>query len=480
MRTQRRHVTCSLAAMRSLSPCVLSVAISCAVLACGASDHVDPPPGGQDDASAVPDAALDDGGVDAPLDAPSAAPEILFPRTGISADELGVVVNDSDPLSVAVASYYVAARKIPAANVVHVAIANTTANAITADEFGALRTKVDGALGAGVQALLLTWTKPFAVESMSITSAFAMGYRAIAAGDTCNDPNSQALAINPYAANRSSTRPFTDLKFRPTMTIPATTLAEAQAVIDRGVASDGTMPKGSAYLMNTSDQTRSARCIVNASFGWTNECQRLLDTWDSAASGVDASIVAADSISNKNDVLFYVQGLASVPNIATNKFLPGAIADHLTSYGGQIPTSGQMSAFEFLKGGATASYGTVVEPCAFQQKFPDPSILIPRYFGGNTLIEAYWKSVLWPAEGIFIGEPLARPFGSGFTSRFANGSLTIETTAMSPNVVYLIEAADSAAGPFSVVLDNLSIPRYRRTAFVIPHADRKTYRFRAR
>jgi hypothetical protein len=29
------------------------------------------------------------------------------------------------------------------------------------------------------------------------------------------------------------------------------------------------------------------------------------------------------------------------------------------------------------------------------------------------LIEAYWKSVAWPGQGIFIGEPLARPFGKG-------------------------------------------------------------------
>ncbi len=330
-----------------------------------------------------------------------------------------------------------------------------------------------------VQALAITWTKPFAVDNMSITSAFAMGYRAIASGNTCNDPNSQGLSLTPYAKNRDSTRPFTDLAFRPAMTIPATTIAEAEALIDRGVASDGTQPKGSAYLMNTSDQTRSARCIVNAGFGWTNQCQALLDTWDSASTGVGASIVAADSIKDKKDVLFYVQGLASVPDIPSNTFLPGAIADHLTSYGGQIPTSGQMSAFVFIKGGATGSYGTVVEPCAFQQKFPDPSILVPRYFGGNTLIEAYWKSVLWPAEGIFIGEPLARPFGTGFSSRFADGSLTIETTAMTPKALYLIEAADSAAGPFVTVLDRLSIAKYQRASFTVPQATRRVYRFRA-
>ena len=69
---------------------------------------------------------------------------------------------------------------------------------------------------------------------------------------------------------------------------------------------------------------------------------------------------ATDAITDKTDVLFYFTGLASVPSLTTNKYLPGAVADHLTSYGGQIPTSGQMSILRFLEAGATASFGTVV------------------------------------------------------------------------------------------------------------------------
>ena len=70
-------------------------------------------------------------------------------------------------------------------------------------------------------------------------------------------------------------------------------------------------------------------------YGYTNECQTLLDELDTRKSGIDASIVMADSIMGKTDVLFYVQGLASVPDIDTDTYLPGAVADHLTSYGGR-------------------------------------------------------------------------------------------------------------------------------------------------
>lgn len=105
-------------------------------------------------------------------------------------------------------------------------------------------------------------------------------------------------------------------------------------------------------------------------------------------------------------------------------------------------------------------------------------MLIPRYFGGETLIEAYWKSVISPGQGIFIGEPLARPFGTGFRSHFDNGTLTIETTTMAPNVKYLVEAADSASGPFTTVLADQSITKYTKTKLTIPNATRAVYNFR--
>lgn len=447
------------------------VAAGLTAAACGDSGSTTP----VDDAGPGSDAATNDGSSDTAVDA--GPPEVLLPRTGILPSELGVLVNDDDALSVSIAAYYVQKRNIPAANVVHLQVPMTGA-ALTDVAFAPLKTAVDAAFsGTAVQAMAITWTTPYRVGNMSITSAFALGYKAISS-DTCDDVNAKSGTPNPYVTMRTSTQPFTDLKFRPAMTIPATTLDEAKKLIDRGVASDDTWPTGTAYLMDTSDQIRSARCVVSVKYGYINECQKFLDTWDTTGSAIGGSIVKADFIENETDVLFYVQGLASVQKIATNTFLPGAVADHLTSYGGQIPTSGQMSAFQFIVGGATGSFGTVVEPCAYQEKFPDPRYEIPQYFGGATLIEAYWKSVVWPAEGIFIGEPLARPFGTGFHTKFENGTLTLETTTMVPGKKYLIEAADSAAGPFTTVLADLVVPRYTRSKFTIPSADRRTYRFR--
>jgi hypothetical protein len=51
------------------------------------------------------------------------------------------------------------------------------------------------------------------------------------------------------------------------------------------------------------------------------------------------------------------------------------VADTLTSFGGYIlQDSGQTPLLAFLEAGASASYGTVVEPCNYTYKFPDPMV----------------------------------------------------------------------------------------------------------
>ena len=43
-------------------------------------------------------------------------------------------------------------------------------------------------------------------------------------------------------------------------------------------------------------------------------------------------------------------------------------------------------------------------------KFPNPQLLMEHYLAGEALIEAYWKSVRMPGQGVFIGDPLAAPY----------------------------------------------------------------------
>ncbi len=387
-------------------------------------------------------------------------PIVLFPRTSIQAEELAVIVDDDNPLSVQIAEYYVDARQIPEANVVHVVLPVT--DVLTPEQFGPIRDDVLAQLDPSIQALALTFTTPYRVGCNSITGAFTFDFDPTCGG--CVMTSGSDYFDSP------SLRPFDDHGIRPTMMLAAETLELAQALIDRGVASDGTHPAGTGYYVRTTDAARSVRWRqmegMAGSWGdWDGLTLQYIDNEDGSGSNL---------VQDADDVVLYFTGLANVGGIETNTYHPGAMADHLTSFGGQVPTSSQMSALRWLEAGATASYGTVVEPCNYPEKFPHVAVATGGYFRGQTVIEAYWKSVAWPREGLFIGEPLARPW-DGSSVEMVGEDLVITTNLLIPGVLYDVEAADAEDGPWDHVLTG-SIPSTQTLELTIPAADRAYYR----
>ncbi len=307
------------------------------------------------------------------------------------AKALAVVVNQADPLSVAIARYYQQRRAIPEANLIRLEF-DPNRKTMPAQEFEQLKRQVDASTPPHIQGYALTWAAPYRVDGMSITSAFAFGFDEKFCAEGC-----QPTAENPYF-NQFSQTPYQDFQVRPTMALAALNFAQAKALIDRGIAADFTHPAGTAYLLSTSDRARNVRA------------QFYLDIEQALSPYFSIKVIHSNILRDRLDVMFYFTGSAQVRQIESNLFLPGAIADHLTSLGGMLTDSHQMSSLRWLEAGATGSYGTVVEPCNFPQKFPHPGILMLHYLNGDTLLQAYWKSVLQPGQGIFIGEPLAQPF----------------------------------------------------------------------
>ncbi|HEY6281619.1 MAG TPA: TIGR03790 family protein [Burkholderiales bacterium] len=317
---------------------------------------------------------------------------LSWPALALDRTQLAVIVNTRDPLSVKIGKYYAEKRGISLQNVIKVSFTPIEAK-LTRSRFELIKAQVDKQTMPQVQAYALTWAAPYRVECMSITAAFTFGFDPAFCADECKPTKPSRYFNSP------SRLPFTQLGIRPTMAIAATSFEQAKALIDRGVKSDGSRPSGTAYLLSTSDGSRNMR---SASYPLV---EQMLN------GRVRARRLAQDSLTDESDVLFYFIGKARVEGLQTLHFLPGAIADHVTSTGGVLTDdSGQMSALRWLEAGATGSYGTVVEPCNLVQKFPNPPVVIGHYLQGETLIEAYWKSVLMPGQGIFIGEPLAEPF----------------------------------------------------------------------
>jgi uncharacterized protein (TIGR03790 family) len=322
---------------------------------------------------------------------------LSFPHWVLAGDSLikpadvAVVVNDAEPASVAVGQYYLKARNIPEANLVHVSIPGSPRK-LGPEQFDALKKQIESRLAPDIQAIVLVWTAPYAVECNSITSAMTLGFDAAQCKNTCS-----AGTLSRYF-DSSASRPSNDMGMRISMLLPTDSIEGAKALIDRGILSGFRMSEASAYFLVTSDPNRNSRARFFPQS--VSIPQRMLEI----------KTLQADQIENKKDVMFYQTGLISVPKLDTLGFLPGALADHLTSAGGDLLGKGQMSSLKWLEAGATASYGTVSEPCNYWQKFPNPVVLLKHYLSGETAIEAYWKSVAWPAQGVFIGEPLAAPY----------------------------------------------------------------------
>jgi len=365
----------------------------------------------------------------------SVGPFIELPKVGLKPSELAVVYIKGDKKSETIAYYYQQHRKIPFENIIGISI-DASKTVIGPGEFVVQKKLLDAQLSDDVQALALAWEKPYQVGCMSVTAAFTFGYNVAYCATSC-----KKTRTSPYY-NSMSVAPYRDFKMRPTMMLAAETIQGAMQLIDRGIVADDTQPLGRAFLLTTSDKTRSVR---NVFFDEANK---------NFKHRYDLHILNSDGIKNRSDILFYFTGAVAVPYLDTLSFLPGAMADHLTSAGGQLTNSSQMSALRWLEAGATGSYGSAIEPCNFVQKFPNPLLAMWHYGFGTTMLEAYWKSVHMPGQGNFIGEPLASPF-NGYRLLRKSNSIEVRSPILRQGRYRITANEDSLLG--------LNTPSYLRS-----------------
>jgi uncharacterized protein (TIGR03790 family) len=318
--------------------------------------------------------------------------------SALSSKEIGLVINTADPYSVEVGEFYIQARKLTPEQVLRVEL--PVKASLTPEEFEHLKREIDGRFNGGTQALALAWKMPYAVVCNSITAAVTMGYDPA----PCEQTRTCFTTKPSLYFDSRSPKPYSSFGMRLSMLLAASDVAGAKALIERGVVSDRSLlrrgaPSTNAYFVVTKDRDRNSRAPLFPPSG------------PIPGSGVVVHTERTPAIEGVEHLVLYETGAIHVDKLDTLRWVPGALADHLTSFGGQLDgKSGQMSILDWIASGATASYGTVSEPCAFQQKFPHPKVLLASYLMGSTAIEAYWRSVAWPQQGLFIGEPLAAPF----------------------------------------------------------------------
>jgi uncharacterized protein (TIGR03790 family) len=360
-----------------------------------------------------------------------------------------VVVNQTSTNSVQLGNYYCERRGVPPQNLLRI---NWIGGNATWNRSN-FETNLLNPLVAMLSARGLTNQADYVVLSMDIpyqvtaadginstTAALFYGFKTDDCSNNCPEGipgcNLPAASSNAYAGSEGIFRQTPPIaagsnSWLVTM-LTSSNLVQAKAIIDRGAAGDGTFPTQTVWLAKTSDLARNVRYLEfdNAIF-------------DARMAG-DFSILRTNLASpyGLTNLLGYQTGLYQF-NILSNVFVPGAIADSLTSYGGLIyQPNDHTTLLVFLNAGACASYGTVTEPCNYLQKFPSPQ----DYFyqaRGFSLAECYYQSLANPYQGLIVGEPLTAPFARPPTGTWVNlptnsvlsgiTNLTLQCTASAPD-----------------------------------------------
>jgi len=365
----------------------------------------------------------------------------IYDKESINEKNLYIIANLNDPSSIELANQYVQLRQLNSSQIIKISLpvkaSITYAEAQTIQDTIALYPQAKG--------FAIAWSIPYTVGGkQTITSYVSMGRLPFENWSVntygCYYTNTSAyydFFAEAFTRNPSSVKSVTldtsgTVRVRPSMLLSSHTsqnistlsaysplslntadyIAGALDTISKGINADHKEYSASGYFGITSDTVRSRRANT-ASYD-----PRTVNTYSTTYKKINLNLITGNTIGGKKDILIFQTGLANLDpsESQTNVFLPGAIADTLTSFSGSLYGGGQVSALAFLRAGATASYGTSFEPCAYYEKFPESIVYVPNMLVGDTLLEAYWKSVKLPAEGIFIGEPLARPYAKGIVA----------------------------------------------------------------
>jgi|GEM_PF-924007 len=220
------------------------------------------------------------------------------------------------------------------------------------------------------------------------------------------------------------------------------TVEEINAMIDRSVAVDGSRPEGTFYFMRTDDIRSTPR---HPHFPAT--VQAIAQLGGKAVEMYKVNDKVAMVPAGKHDILGVMTGHAN-PNIDNSDMgiLPGTFADHLTSFAATFDTKGQRKLSRWIANGASGSAGAVEEPCVFGTgitgKFPHPWLHV-WYYQGMSLGEATFRSLQWaPFQTLFYGDPLTRPYAvfpevsvAGVPTEIASGLVNLEPSATSETAI---------------------------------------------
>ena len=363
-------------------------------------------------------------------------------HAGGGAENVFLLVNENSPSSKTIANHYIALRKLPDSNVLYLdwqgdvekTDANTFRERILSPALAAIQNR---GLSEQIDYLVYSSDFPWQVDvkgdlagqktppqlsPLASLTGVTYLWRAVAA----RNPNVVGLRNNLYAQHLQGADKITKsfgfhawygwseqgepLEAGGTTYLLSTmlgvtsgrgnTVEEVISYLTRSAEADGSHPRGTIYYMKNSNVRSTTR-----EPGFEPAVKELKEL------GIAAEIVSGTIPSDKSDVQGLMVGTSDFDWAKSgSKIQPGALCEHLTSFGGVLrKNAGQTPLTEFLKYGAAGATGTVTEPYAIQDKFPLPAVQV-HYARGCSLAEACYQSVAGPYQLLIVGDPLCQPW----------------------------------------------------------------------
>jgi len=196
------------------------------------------------------------------------------------------------------------------------------------------------------------------------------------------------------------------------------TVDEILECLRRGTAADGKRPEATVYLGKSKNIRSTCR-----------EWQYGTVRRDLSRLGVRTEIVRGPP-GGADDIIGLFMGAEQV-NPPRSGYLPGCIAEHLTSASAVFHSDHQSKLTAWIAAGATASAGAVTEPYANWKKFPCAHVFV-HYARGCTVMESFFQAIRCPLQILLVGEPLAAPWAgeaevsiSGIENRPVKGVIAL-------------------------------------------------------
>ena len=177
------------------------------------------------------------------------------------------------------------------------------------------------------------------------------------------------------------------------------TVEQAVAVLDRAAQGDLTHPDAPFWFTLTKDvRTRTRFPMMGDALLWLE------------SQGRSGEILHAAMPNRSGRCAGLMLGTATMDLPSTRwTFVPGAIADNLTSTSAAFGGDSQTKITELLHAGAAMTCGPVWEPYSIPFKFPAP-MMYGYYATGVTSIEAFYLSISSPYQLLIVGDPLCQPY----------------------------------------------------------------------